>query len=177
MATVCNIAIGINCMDAKVICCTNSGMPMHVGRMLKLYWNTRERVEELISMGDAFHIGKFIGEKHELWDEPGDMCTFFHRDNGETEEGTKATTLAIHHSWASCAAEYDYLFMMGIWWVRPSDDVNGWRPLNDKECTIFNLAQYARADREIMEHEARMKAKGKNLDEMLDEFLEKMAKI
>ena len=171
MSTRGNIAIALNSKDAKIIYNHHDSMYTRLGRMLKLYYNTTKKVEELISLGDVSSVGKFIGEKHDFDNRPDDECNFYGRDRGE--DNVEAWTGAIDHSWNGNDAEYDYLFfpVINVWFARRSDILDDWHVLKDAECGI-TAEDYKRAEQEIAEHESK-KEQHKDIDKMLDNFLAK----
>ena len=72
--------------EFKGVYCHWDGYPDYNGRILVNYYQEREKVEELISMGDISSLGKDIGKKHEFGDRSEsvkNMTTFYHRDREE----------------------------------------------------------------------------------------------
>ena len=171
MSTSSNIAIAINSVDAQIIYCNFDGYQTGVGRILKLYYSTPEKVEQLIDMGDMSSIGKFIGEKHDFSNCPDGECNFYGRDRGE--DNVDAWTRVINNSWKGSGCDYDYLFKpsTGLWYVRQTYANENWRVLTDKECGITEQDRI-QAEQEIAEHESK-KNQHKDLDAMLDVFLAK----
>ena len=168
MSTRSNIAIAINSKDARIIYCHFDGYQTGVGRVLKLYYSNKEKVEQLINMGDMSSIDKFIGTKHDFDNCPDGECNFYGRDRGE--DNTDAWTSAINHSWQGSGCDYDYLFKpdAGVWYVRQTYANENWRVLTDRECGITEQDK-EQAEKEIAEHENQHK----DLDKMLDAFLAK----
>lgn len=114
---------------AKIYCHWD-GYLEHNGRILFEHYNTAEKVEELIALGDLSSLGKEIGVKHPFspdYNVPGDsdtwnrlydnMCTAYGRDRGE--EGTKANVYPDLETYEFKASfeEYNYVFMHGEWAV------------------------------------------------------------
>ena len=171
MSTRGNIAVALNSKDAKVIYNHYDSMYSRLGRMLKLYYNTTEKVEELINLGDVSSVGRFIGEKHDFNNCPDDVCNFYGRDRGE--DNVEPYTAAIEHSWGGNGAEYDYLFfpVINVWFARRSDILDDWHVLKDAECGITEHDK-EQAEKEIAEYNNK-KEQHKDLDAMLDAFLAK----
>jgi len=77
------------------------GYPSHHGPILMKHYNTPERVDELLKLGDLSVLGREIGEKHDFdWsikayqagenrsEDPRDrMCNAYGRDRGEKDAG------------------------------------------------------------------------------------------
>lgn len=130
MGTRSTIAILREDGSVAKIYCHWDGYLEHNGRMLFEYYNTAEKVEELIALGDLSSLGREIGVKHPFgpdYSVPGDsfkweqlyggMCTAYGRDRGE--KGTEArgwTSLQAYEDEAQFE-EYNYVFMHGEWTV------------------------------------------------------------
>lgn len=112
------------------IYCHWDGYVEHNGRILFEHYNTAEKVEELIALGDLSSLGKEIGVKHPFspnYNVPGDsnewnrlysnMCTAYGRDRGEA--GTQPNRYRDLESYENDAnfEEYNYVFMHGEWAV------------------------------------------------------------
>lgn len=112
------------------IYCHWDGYIDHNGRILFDHYNTAEKVEELIALGDLSSLGREIGVKHPFspnYDVPGDcdkwndlyrmMCTAYGRDRGEA--GTQPNRYRDLESYETDAnfEEYNYMFMHGEWAV------------------------------------------------------------
>ena len=152
MSTRGNVAIAINGVDARIIYNHFDSYPRNgLGKILKLYYTNKEKVERLINMGDASSIDKFIGTKHDFNHCPDGECNFYGRDRGE--DNVDAWTGAIEHSWEGSGADYDYLFKpnTGIWYVRQSYGEDAWRVLTDVECGI-TAQDKEQAEKEIAEY-------------------------
>ena len=81
----------------KAIYCHWDGYVDHNGRLLKEFYNTTDKVKELIALGDLSTLGSMIGQKHDFdskygpepeLDLTGNWCLAYGRDRGET--GTEA---------------------------------------------------------------------------------------
>lgn len=104
------------------------------GDLLIKFYNTAEKVEELIALGDISSLNIEIGIKHpfgydynkpgdsEEWNRLyGDMTTFYGRDRGE--EGTEAVVFDSIESYETTAQfeEFNYLFIGGRWYYKSYD--------------------------------------------------------
>lgn len=130
MGTRSTIAILREDGSVSKIYCHWDGYLEHNGQKLLTHYNTAEKVEELIALGDLSSLGNTIGYKHPFspdYNKPGDvdkwnlmyreMCTAYGRDRGE--KGTEArgwTSLQAYEDEAQFE-EYNYVFMHGEWAV------------------------------------------------------------
>lgn len=73
--------------SVKAIYCHWDGYPTHNGQILDLYYNTPDKVEELISLGGMSFLCKELypdpSSPHSFDDPQKDVCVFYHRDRGE----------------------------------------------------------------------------------------------
>lgn len=108
------------------------GYLSHNGRILYENYNTPEKVQELIALGDLSSLGPQIGEKHpfskfemaegETWDNEKyhNWCTAYGRDRGESD-----TMARNYKSWddflEKMGQEFNYLFVPERGWY-----VNYW---------------------------------------------------
>lgn len=59
-----------------------------VGQMLVEHWNDKDKVEELMKLGDLSVLGKTIGEKVDFYSFLGnEQCLAYNRDRGEQRRG------------------------------------------------------------------------------------------
>ena len=77
--------ISIHQIDGKIktVYCHWDGYYEHNGVILYNFYNTPEKVKELISYGDISSLGTEIGDKHEFGKIFYYGCTFYHRDRDE----------------------------------------------------------------------------------------------
>lgn len=134
MGTRSTIAILREDGTVSQIYCHWDGYLEHNGRRLFEFYNTPEKVEELIALGDISSLGTCIGEKHPfdvfLKDkmsaedqalinraEAEDWTFAYGRDRGES--GTQANRYHNLESYQTGARfeEYNYVFMHGEWTV------------------------------------------------------------
>lgn len=95
------------------------GYPSHHGPLLLGYWDTAEKVRDLIALGDLSILNKELGQAHDFdapYDdlESRDWCKAYGRDRGE-----KLTEADVHgmDEWPDCGQEYEYLFTLRGEWV------------------------------------------------------------
>ena len=106
-----NSTINIQHKDGSIdgVYCHWDGYPSYNGQLLYAFYNTPEKVNELISHGGISSLGMNIGEKlPKDWDESRDVkaknfqCEFYARDKGEKIE--------ISHDKDIEQQAYNYLF-------------------------------------------------------------------
>lgn len=134
MATRSTIAILREDGSVAKIYCHWDGYLENNGRILLEHYDTAEKVEQLIALGDLSSLGKTIGSKHPFntFDQSSltaediviaeraraeNMCTAYGRDRGEADTQAK-----VYHSLVSYEnlvefEEYNYVFMHGEWAV------------------------------------------------------------
>jgi hypothetical protein len=101
------------------------------GVRLAQYYNTYDRVRELISHGDLSSLGKQIGLAHRRDDTTIDRewCTFYHRDVGEP------LRIRQFSDWQQYVdkftmEQYNYVFRQdGLWYVSRLDSDWEYMPL------------------------------------------------
>jgi len=120
--------IGMIMEDGTVhsVYCHCDGYPSYNGRILKEYYNTSEKVKELISLGDISSLGKTTKFREEYDEE----CTRdYHRWRGEPINilvNSDVYDYAYHGY--ECGEEYIYLFDGKRWMVQGSPC---WQSLDD----------------------------------------------
>ncbi len=99
------------------------GDPSHHAPILTQHYNTADKVQELLDLGDLRVLAPELGEQHEFDDRSHpDWCRAYGRDRGDTDIGAQ---LANSHTdfVASCrdyGIEYGYLFRPDSgWYVAP----------------------------------------------------------
>ena len=116
------------------IYCHWDGYPSYMGRLLKDVYNTEDKVQELISLGDASSLtDKLHPTGVHSFDAPEDgVSLFYGRDRDEpdvacyvSENEQRLLKLAD-----DCGAEYVYLFRNGEWfcssWRANCPTLYGW---------------------------------------------------
>jgi hypothetical protein len=115
----------------KSVYCHWDGYLDHNGQILQAFYNTTDKVEQLIAQGDISSLGAEIGTKHNFGDRAvylentdlttsvATMCTFYARDRDEV--GCEASTTQNFSQFMDrvngCGAEYYYIMKDGVWYV------------------------------------------------------------
>ena len=98
--------------------CKN-GYPEHAGVILKEHYNTPDKIQQLLDMGELSVLGIDIGEKHKFEAFCKDsQCTFFVRDRNETSDKFKSRTIFLSEWDKECTHDYNYIFNNGVWSCR-----------------------------------------------------------
>jgi hypothetical protein len=107
--------IGIKNTDGTVdyIYCHFDGYPEHNGKILKEYYNTQDKVNDLMELGDLSSLGEDIGEKHDFDNRVRGWCHAYGRDRGET--GVSVTKTTFDKLLADDNVDYLYIFDKDIW--------------------------------------------------------------
>ena len=94
------------------IYCHSDGYLTHNGAMLIDHYNSRERVDKLISLGDLSYLAPKIepdeNEPHTFDKPQKGACIFYGRDRGETS--TEATDVTLEELNSDPWIEYTYVF-------------------------------------------------------------------
>jgi len=113
------------------IYCHFDGCLSFNGKRLLEYYNSQEKAESLVELGDLSYLGKYNTKpKGHSFDTPvSDCCVYYGRDRGETDVdpivADKYETIMERN-----IQEYNYLFKNGNWYV---DSVKGDLELLTKE--------------------------------------------
>ncbi len=136
MATRSTIAILRDNGTVAKVYCHWDGYLENNGDLLIKYYNTAEKIEELLSYGDISSLGTSVGKQHPFGpdynnrgsdadkayhaaDEAG-WTTFYGRDRGEL--GTEVRVYADVESYeASQFEEFNYCWMYGRWYYKSYD--------------------------------------------------------
>lgn len=117
-------AIGIKNKNGFIsaVYCHFDGYLEHNGRILKEYYNDKNKVEELLSYGDMSSLKENIipndDEEHNFENKQRNVCIFYHRDRGEAWEDTAPLRFDTekeftdYYDWSA----YYYLFDNGQWY-------------------------------------------------------------
>jgi hypothetical protein len=114
------------------IYCHWDGYPQHNGKILLENYDTIEKVEELLDLGNLSALGPEIGQQHPFNSNDNNWCKAYGRDRGEKnqEAGTYATLSE------ACAAfgdsDYFYLFDGHGWMFRKHR--GSWMQLTPEYC-------------------------------------------
>ena len=121
MATRSTISIVDEKGNGRTIYCHWDGYPSHNGKILKNHYNTVEKVNELINLGNLSILGEERGKKvdFDTYDSSKtNQCLSYHRDRGESIKNTAPTSFT---KIPKEGEEYDYLFKNNKWYVRTND--------------------------------------------------------
>jgi len=112
------------------IYCHWDGYVDHNGAILQEHYNTPEKVDTLLALGDLSSLGNKIGEKHDFDSKlNGDWCTAYGRDRGETGVSVKTTTRRLYPKNTNPYVDFVYLYTEdGVWEVNSGD---GWKLVED----------------------------------------------
>jgi hypothetical protein len=103
MATRSRIAIENQDGTVTSIYCHFDGYIDGVGKILQENYNTREKMEQLIDLGDISSLGKTIEE-----------TVAYHRDRGEEfQESMQHKTVPLYFEDQNSNIEYSYCFTLG----------------------------------------------------------------
>lgn len=143
MATRSDIIVEMSNGKFARIYCHWKGYLDHNGRILQGHYNSQERAEALIALGDLSSLGEEIGEKHPFDPPPaikldgsfeenpeyteykkkyGKWCKAYGRDRGE--KNTEAQIFdTIYEAWPDpeTMTEFTYVWTQGRWWVGDAD--------------------------------------------------------
>lgn len=123
----------------KSIYCHWDGYLSYNGAILLEYYNTLEKVKELVSLGDLSSLKERIApndDEEHSFDKPlDDVCVFYHRDRGEPWNDVKPIEVYSEEEIKECNnQEYNYLFKDGKWyWNQYGDE---WQELTRELCGI-----------------------------------------
>jgi len=112
---VTNSTIAIQNIDGTVhqIYCHYDGYIEHNGRILKTYYNTAEKVKELIALGGMSSLApNIVGSDAHSFDTPDkDVCVFYGRDRGESDVAVRTYLDIDTFRCQLYREEFDYLFI------------------------------------------------------------------
>ena len=141
MATRSNIAIKTIDGKIKSVYCHWDGYPEYNGEMLRRHYNTNEKVNALIDLGQISSLREELGEKHPFdrnFDEPELELTenwtmAYHRDRGQE---LRIDTFDNAVDYVDAGEEYMYLWDGQNWLVNDhgAKDTNGF--------PIFDFVEY-----------------------------------
>lgn len=115
MSTHANIGILEPNGKIKAIYCHNDGYIEHIGPLLINHYNSREKVKELISLGNISVLAERIKpeswENHSFDNRLPDVTVAYHRDRKESYSDNEATIYASKSDYIDHAdASFLYLF-------------------------------------------------------------------
>jgi hypothetical protein len=118
MSTNSRVAIQLKNKKIKSIYVHWDGYLSGVGQDLLDFYNTEEKVNELLELGNLSILGTSIGEKvdfDKFDSRENKQCLAYGRDRGDEESEAK------EHLDSENEQEYNYLFKNGIWLFRKWD--------------------------------------------------------
>lgn len=124
MASNCLIGLKYDDKNVNYVYCHNNGFPQHTGKILKLNYNDKEKIEELISLGDLSILEKNIhpseNSNHNFNNQESNVCVFYNRDRNEKNTDYKTTSLEfyLHPNFNSrYPTNYRYLYYENNWYI------------------------------------------------------------
>ena len=118
MSTNSRVAIQLKNRKIKSIYVHWDGYLSGVGQDLLDFYNTEEKVNELLELGNLSILGTSIGEKvdfDKFDSRENKQCLAYGRDRGDEESEAKK------HLDSENEQEYNYLFKNGVWLFRKWD--------------------------------------------------------
>ena len=115
MSTNSRVSIQLKNRKIKSIFVHWDGYLSGVGKDLLNFYNTEEKLNELLELGNLSVLGTSIGKKvdfNKFDSRENKQCLAYGRDRGEDESE------AIEHLDSEYEREYNYLFKNGIWLFR-----------------------------------------------------------
>lgn len=97
------------------IYCHWDGYPEHNGKILIAHYNTPERVEELLDLGNLSALGAEIGEQQDFNDPKDGWCLAYGRDRGEDGQDARHFTNVYEFMTTRFGVDYIYLYTEGKW--------------------------------------------------------------
>jgi len=140
MSTRSRIGMLVGKNEVRSIYCHHDGYCSYNGVILLDHWDTQDKIEALLNLGDISCLGHEIGEdqgtgwfdkRYEAlcgnppsWDNARNdpryyWCLAYGRDRGG--ENTDSVVHDIKN-WPDCGAEYEYLWKNGQWYWRNTYD-------------------------------------------------------
>lgn len=124
MSTRCAIAISQEDGTIKAIYCHHDGYVAGVGTILAGWYNTQEKAEALLELGDLNSLGTKLAPEPEMdhnYNHTQENVTVaYHRDRGEHLEPARIYRDIINfkkHGMSDFGADYLYLYADGKWSV------------------------------------------------------------
>lgn len=128
MSTRSSISINNNDGTITSVYCHNNGYLRHNGQILIKYYNTKDKVKELISLGDMSCLENKIypdlKKVHSFNDRQENVCFYYHRDRKEEWEDNIPIVFKLEEFSKHNEQLYNYLFDNGKWY---------WKLYNDKD--------------------------------------------
>jgi len=124
MSTRSSISLKVNEDTIRTIYCHFDGYLSHNGKILLEHYDTYEKVEALIALGDLSVLGASTECKigHSFDTPIKGLCIAYERDRGET--GCKAaTSYMITQALRRHGQAYNYVFRDGNWYMGTSNEI------------------------------------------------------
>ncbi len=135
MATRSNIGILNSDGTVDYIYCHFDGYLSNNGSILNEFYNTEEKVRELIALGDISSLGEEIGKKQDFnGPRNKNWCLAYGRDRGESD--TEARKCSYVDYTKEHFEEYVYLFTPGKGWSVRAYGTNFWTELDKALATM-----------------------------------------
>ena len=115
MGTQCYIAKQIGDDKYRTIYCHFDGYPEHCGAILLDAYNTPEKLDELLSLGDISYLGPQLSPESGKSYDPKDVTVAYARDLGEKKVEAKDMTL---DQLQDCDFEIQFVYIFdsdGVW--------------------------------------------------------------
>lgn len=97
MGTPCYIAKQTGDNSYRAVYCRLDGYVEEVGRLLAGYYDTPERVDQLLDMGDIYSLHEKLHpdptNPHDSYQRQSDVTVFYGRDYGDTDSAASTMTL------------------------------------------------------------------------------------
>lgn len=119
MSTNSTIIVRVNPEERHQIYCHWDGYPEHVGFILAKYYNSLERAEKLVSLGDLSSLAKNIEPTdkntiHNFENKQKYVCVYYGRDRGE--DGVEK--IILKNSDEQEVQQYNYYFNGNQWFCQ-----------------------------------------------------------
>lgn len=119
MATRSTIALEYADGHVKAVYCHWDGYLSHNGQILHQHYQDRDKVKQLVELGQISSLAEDVGEKHDFDDRIEGWTTFYGRDRGETDVSYQTFPSFKEYEANGVQEEYDYILRTnGIWYVR-----------------------------------------------------------
>lgn len=122
MGTRSSISLQKNENEIISIYCHWDGYPEWNGALLLKHYNSPEKIEELLELGDLSALRPKVapadGSEHCFEKPDSDVCIAYCRDRGESRERTKARKHSDYAAVINCYddCDYHYLYKDSKWW-------------------------------------------------------------
>jgi len=123
MATRSTIALEYEDGTVRQVYCHWDGYLSHNGQILLQHYTDKEKVENLIDLGDLSSLAEEIGEEHDMDSlekrrDHEDWCKFYGRDRGEADTEARVFDSFKDYKENHQYEEFEYILRRdGLWWV------------------------------------------------------------